>query len=200
MGKLAYGVGVSDVGEFRQSNRVGGKSIATKEYQLWRDMLKRCYSEHFQQKRPTYIGCTVSENFKNFQWFAEWCQSQTGFGLEGYHLDKDILVRNNKVYSEAVCVFVPQCINSLLIKSNAVRGEFPIGVSWYNRDQNYRASCNEGSGKLKHLGYFFTPELAFNAYKTYKESLIKRLAVQHKDVLDSRVYGALMQYEVLITD
>lgn len=35
--------------------------------------------------------------------------------MEGWHLDKDILLKGNKVYSPETCAFVPAKINSLLI-------------------------------------------------------------------------------------
>ncbi len=200
MKKLVYGVGVSEAGMFARSFRVNGKKVRTKEYQLWHNMLKRCYSEGHQQYRQTYTGCSVSEGFKNFQHFAEWCQTQIGFGLDGYHLDKDILQRGNKVYSEDTCVFVLHNINSLLIKRDALRGNYPIGVSWKHSKQKYRAQCNDGTGNQVHLGLFTTPEAAFEAYKPFKEALIKRIATEYKDILDPRVYTALMAYEVSIDD
>ncbi len=200
MRKLVCGVGVSEAGEFARYVRIGSKWVMMREYDLWYQMLRRCYSEKHQLKNPTYVGCSVSEDFKYFQRFARWCQSQAGFGLSGYHLDKDILVRGNKVYSEETCVFVPVNINSLLTKRNVDRGDCPIGVSWHKRDQVYTAQCNDGNGDLAHLGYFTTPEAAFDAYKTYKEALIKRLAHEYRDVLDVRVFEALMAYEVNIDD
>ncbi len=200
MGKLVQGVGISEKGEFARYTKVNGKKIMTKEYQLWSSMLKRCYSEKCQQEQPTYLGCSVGENFKYFQRFAKWCQSQIGFGLEGWQLDKDILIRGNKVYSEDTCVFVPRKINCMLVKQSPSRGEFPIGVSWFKRDKNYKAQCNDGNGTNKHLGYSATPEGAFQAYKEFKEVVIKRLAVEYIGTLDPRAYDALMKYEVNIND
>ncbi len=199
MGKLIYGVGVYEKGEFKSGSMVGGKWVITKEYNLWRDMLKRCYSEECHQKYPTYSGCSVSEDFKYFQRFAKWCQSQIGFGEHSYQLDKDILYRGNKVYSEDVCVFVHSNINSLLTKHDAARGGCPIGVHWYRRDQNYMAQCCIG-GVRKNLGYFSTPEAAHNAYKVFKEAAIKRLANEYQPFIDPRVYSALVNYTVSITD
>lgn len=200
MKKLVYGVGISEKGEFAGYSSVGGKSVATKEYELWRGMLTRCYNEKFQQNYPTYVGCSVSEGFKYFQRFAKWCNTQNGFGVQGYHLDKDILVRGNKVYSEDICVFVPGNINNLLIKRGAVRGDCPIGVTFRKKHQKYQAQCSDGNGNMKYLGYFPTPNSAFQAYKTFKEALIKRLALEYRDTIDPRVYEALMQYEVNIND
>ena len=193
-------LGVYEKGEFKSGVTVDGKQVKTKEYQLWEGMLRRCYCEKLQQRCPTYIGCSVSENFKNFQWFAEWCQSQVGFRMHGCQLDKDILLRGNKQYSEDTCVFVPRNINMLLIKRQASRGDLPIGVHWCNTGHNYRASCSDGAGSSKHIGRFTTPSAAFNAYKPFKEALIKRLAAEYQSVIDPRVYDALMAYEVFITD
>ncbi len=200
MSKLVYGVGISEAGEFKRSEWVCGKSVGTTLYKLWSTMLQRCYSEKHQQKHPAYVGCAVSEDFKYFQRFAKWCQSQIGFGLDGYQLDKDILVRDNIVYGETTCVFVPKSINCLLTKRESQRGDYPVGVHWDKRDQKYVAKCSDGSGKSKFLGLFSTPEAAFLTYKPFKESLIKRLAIEHQSVVDPRVYDALMAYEVFITD
>ncbi len=200
MSKLIHGVGISEDGEFKRYNRVGGKYVGTREYKLWVSMLQRCYSDECQKKHPTYVGCTVSEDFKYFQKFAKWCQSQVGFGLEGYHIDKDVLFLGNKIYSEDSCVFVPSNINALLTKREAQRGEFPVGVSWIKNAQKYLARCSDGSGKQKRLGRFTTPEEAFVTYKTFKEALIKQLANKYQSVIDTRVYEALMAYTVSIND
>ena len=87
--------------------------VRTKEYELWCNMLKRCYSEVYKKQRPTYEGCKVSDNFKNYEYFYEWCNQQIGFGNQGWHLDKDLLTKGNKVYSEDSCIFIPSEINTL---------------------------------------------------------------------------------------
>ena len=196
MSKLVYGVGVSSEGKFARSyTNIDGKSKHTKEYTLWRDMLKRCYSEKYHKLRPTYLGCSVSEGFKNFQYFAEWCQAQTGFGLDNYQLDKDILTKGNKEYDEVSCVFVPRELNSFLIKCDAARGKYPIGVCYIVSMTSYLAQ-GYNRGKNKHLGYFSTPEEAFQAYKLFKEALAKELAIEYKGLVDPRVIQALLEYTV----
>ena len=111
-----------------------------------------------------------------------------------------MLVKGNKVYSEDSCVFIPKEINSLLIKREALRGEYLIGVCWYKRDKVFVAQVNKNKGKQEYLGYFNTEIEAFNAYKQAKESFVKEQANKWKSQIDIRAYNALMNYTVDITD
>ena len=178
--------------------------VLTKEYDLWHSMLRRCYSDSSKKKCPTYIGCEVSAKFKSFEYFYEWCNKQIGFYNQGnenpFHLDKDLLIKGNKVYSESTCVFLPQEINSLLTKRTSLRGNHLIGVYWDKTHKAFIALVNKNKGKQEHLGYFKTEIEAFNAYKQAKETFIKEQAEKWKDKIDERAYEALMNYTVEITD
>ena len=188
-----YGVGIIGNG----ITRVCG--VETKDHQLWNSMLRRCYDEKYSNKYPTYKDCEVSDNFKYFPYFKDWCSKQTGFWKEGWQLDKDILVKGNKVYSEDVCAFVPSEVNRLFIKRDSLRGDLPIGVRYYKKVRKYAAQMSRFK-KAIHLGYFYTPDEAFNAYKEAKEAYIKEVANKWKYQIDPRVYEALMKYRVEITD
>ena len=174
--------------------------VKTKEYMLWTHMLQRCYSDTIKKKYPTYEGCEASENFKYYEYFYEWCNKQIGFGVEGFELDKDLLIKGNKVYSENTCVFLPHEINQILVKRTASRGEHLIGVCWHNTSKSFVARVRINKGKSEHLGYFTTEIEAFNAYKTAKEAFIKEQANEWKGKVDERAYNALMNYTVEITD
>ena len=50
------------------------------------------------------------------------------------------------------------------------------------------------------VGTYDTPEEAFYAYKPVKEAHIKSLAEKWKDQIDPRVYEALMNWTIEITD
>lgn len=197
--KLVSGVGIND----RSCPAyVAGK--ATREYSLWKDMLCRCYSPTAHKRNPTYASCEVSESFKHFSYFSEWVGKQIGFNSIddsgcNYQMDKDLLLKGNKVYSEAVCVFVPQSINLLLTKHNAARGAHPLGVSWHKQSGCYRAKCMV-DGVQQHLGYYSTAKDAFYAYKEFKENLIKRVAREYQDQIDPRVFEALLNYAVEVDD
>ena len=190
-----YGVGILGT---KYPPSVNGRT--TKEYDLWCSMLKRCYSDAYKKKYPTYEGCEVSDNFKSYEYFYEWCHKQVGFGNDGWHLDKDLLVKGNKVYSESTCVFIPQEINLMLVKSDKRRGEHLIGVSWNNANKAFKAMVCKNKGKQEYLGCFKTELEAFNAYKTAKESFVKEQANKWKSQIDDRAYEALMDYEVSIDD
>ena len=79
-----YGVGILGT---KYLASMSGRN--TKEYNLWNSMLKRCYSDTLKKKYPTYEGCEVSEKFKSYEYFYEWCHKQVGFGNEGWPIDKD---------------------------------------------------------------------------------------------------------------
>ena len=194
-----FGVGMLGT---KYPSKINGRT--TKEYVLWVNMLKRCYSDSFKKKQPTYEGCEVSENFKSYEYFYEWCQNQISFDNDGngnpFHLDKDLLVKGNKVYSESTCIFIPREINQLLTKCTSSRGEHLIGVYWHKKGKAFVAMVNKNKGWSEYLGLFNTEIEAFNAYKEAKETYVKEQANKWKRKIDERAYDALMNYTVEITD
>ena len=197
MNKLVCGVGFNDK---TRPAFVDGKKV--KEYALWADMLSRCFSEKYQTLYPTYRGCNVSNNFINYSFFYDWCQEQVGFGKvddkgRSWCLDKDLLFVDNKTYSETACVFVPQEINLFFIDRGNDRGEYPVGVGFHKAIGKFHARCAV-NGKRQHLGYFNTPEEAFMVYKPFKEALCKQLALKWESEIDTRLFNAMMNWEVLL--
>jgi len=191
---LVYGVGVNDwVGKVK----VDGKLI--REYKLWKGMLQRCFSEKYKQKKPTYEGVTCSKEWLSMTKFIEDVSQMKGYGLKGWEFDKDILSKGNKLYSKDTCCFVPTEVNLLLTKRDNYRGEWPVGVDFRKVSGKFRAKLNI-NGKRKFLGYFTTPEEAFQVYKLAKEAHIKVVAEKWKDILDEKVFQALLDYEVNIND
>ena len=190
-----FGIGILGA---KYQSKING--VLTKEYILWRNMLRRCYSDTCKKKQPTYEGCEVSDNFKSYDYFYEWCHKQIGFSNKDWHLDKDLLIKGNKVYSESTCIFIPREINSLLTKCTASRGEYLIGVCWHNTSKAFVAMVRKNKGKQECLGYFKTEIEAFKAYKTAKESFVKEQANKWKGKIDVRAYEALINYTVDIND
>ena len=190
-----HGVGILGT---KYPTKING--VQTKEYTLWKNMLERCYNDTFKKRQPTYEGCEVSDNFKSYEYFYDWCQNQIGFTNKDWHLDKDLLIKGNKIYSESTCIFIPAEINLLLVKNTASRGKHLIGVYWCKKDKAFVARVKKSKGKSEYLGYFKTEVEAFNAYKKAKESFIKEQAEKWKGKIDERAYNALMNYRVEITD
>ena len=190
-----YGVGI--VGA-KYPTKIDG--VLAKEYALWAHMLQRCYCEKYHFKKPTYLECEVSENFKNYSFFYEWCQNQIGFDNKDWQLDKDLLIKGNKVYSENTCIFIPRELNQTLTKANLIRGEYPIGVCFDKVKNKFVVYVGLNSPKRKYLGAFDTELDAFNTYKIAKENHIKDLANKWKGKIDPRAYEALVKYEVNIDD
>lgn len=189
--RTIYGVGYFGEGDYKAD--LNGKR--TKVYNTWVQMMNRCYNEKTHEKQPTYKGCTVSEKWHNFQVFAKW-YDENFYEIEGerMELDKDILVKGNKVYSPENCIFVPKSINAMFGIRSVKRDSFPIGV--YKHRNKYQASCY-GVG---HLGVFDNKEDAFDAYKTNKEKIIKKIAEDYKSRIPVTLYNALNNYVVEITD
>jgi len=187
-----YGVGLNDVG-FQPS--IDGKHIW--QYDLWKSMLNRCFSEKYKQSRPTYENVSCCGEWLSFANFFEWVNKEVGYNGKpiGMQLDKDILVRDNQTYSPEFCSFVPAAVNSLLIDSGASRGDLPVGVCFHKHVGNYIAQL-KCFGKCKHIGLYTNMEDASFAYKVSKEAQIKAVANQYKDVLKPAVYESLMNWEV----
>ena len=190
-----YGIGYLGEGKYKMSEN--GKK--TKCYNTWHNMLERCYNPKYQEKYPTYKDCEVCESWHNFQTFAEW-YNDNYYQIHGevMCLDKDILIKGNKIYSPETCVFVPEKINLLFIKSDNSRGNDPIGTHQLPSG-NYEVRCNNGE-ESDYLGRFDNIYEAFYAYKVHKEKYIKQVADEYKEYIPQKLYHALYNYQVEITD
>ena len=183
---------------------VDGK--VTKEYRSWKNLKTRITNEKQLEKYPNYKNCSICDDWLIFDNFAKWHkENYYEIDNEVMCLDKDILIKGNKVYSPETCIYVPNSINVLFTKSNKMRGDFPIGV-YYEKDskkfksqlsyQEYRNSKK----KRKNLGRFDTYEEAFNKYKIEKEKYIKIVADRYKNEIPLKLYNAMYNYEVEMED
>ena len=188
-----YNVGIIDI---KYPAYFEGKMLL--EYQIWHDMLRRCYDQNWQIRHPSYEGCLTSKNFAYYPFFYEWCNDQIGFGNLDWQLDKDLLVKGNKVYSEDTCIFIPREINVALTHNRTQESIYPTGVNLY-RSGRFQSQIMM-YGKKRYLGYFDTPEEAFLAYKQSKEQYLQSLAYKWEPYIDSRAFEALLHYQLEITD
>lgn len=181
--KLVYGVGTKGNG----IAVVNGK--LTKAYTAWTSMLRRCHCPKALSRDPTYIGCSVCAEWLHFPTFEEWFNKNH---IEGWHLDKDLLITGNKVYGPETSVFTPRSINVLFNDHGRARGDYPIGVTFYKRDGKFKAQLNI-DGKLKHLGYFDSPYEAHLVYLIAKKANVLRMANEWRDKISDKLYDALIR-------
>lgn len=188
MSKLILGVGTNSRGKYKSRGKMA------KAHTAWYNMLQRTYCSKLHAKYPTYIGCSVAEEWLEYQNFAEWFENHEYSNCD-YHFDKDLLVPGNKVYAPDRCAFVPRQLNNLLLDSGAARGQYKQGVIFYKNGNRFRARIRI-DGKLKGLGYFDTEQEAYQAYKTAKEARVKDMANRWRDDIADEVYRALINWEL----
>lgn len=200
--------GVGIVGN-KYKTYIDGRNI--KEYIIWNSMIQRCYSKKEKNKYPTYKDATCCKEWLLFENFYEWLHDQENFEKwyngERWAVDKDILVKGNKIYSPDTCCLVPPNVNILFTKCNNSRGDYPIGI-YYNKQINkYHASLSMnilyGKKYIRQLGDYPTAKDAFYlGYKPAKEKYIKQVAQKEYDKgnITKICYDAMMNYQVEITD
>lgn len=191
MKKLFYGVGTNSRGKYKTPG-IDGKRA--KAYATWGGMLRRAYCPKLHAVRPTYLGCSVTDEWLEYQNFAQWFENHE-YSNRGYELDKDLLLPGNKVYAPDRCVFVPRELNNLLIDSGAARGQYLQGVYFHKGRNKFVAGINI-NGKKKGLGYYDNELEAYNAYKKAKEQYVKEKALEWREDIAADVYHALMNWQL----
>lgn len=181
---LVCGVGINDLDE---NIKVNGKHLPF--YACWRTMLQRCYSEKCQINHPTYIGCSVCEEWKYLSNFRRWFDLNY---VERFQLDKDILIDDNKLYSPDTCCFVPKYLNTLFTDHRNARGDLPLGIT---RNHNgYMAQCWNGNGKQLNKTFKILEE-AVAWYSTTKKRIVAEQVQRalNEGAIDQRIADALLR-------
>lgn len=179
MSKLVCGVGIND-SETKVQQYESGKLVWICPFYLkWRSMLQRCYCQKLHEKHPSYIECSVCEEWLTFSNFREWMKSKN---WQDKHLDKDLLIEGNKVYSPDTCIFVSGKVNNFTIDRAAKRGDYLIGVCWNKKSGKFKSQCkNPFTGKVEHLGLFKSELDAHKAWKKRKHEHALKLADEIED-------------------
>jgi len=164
--RLICGVGLNDA-DYIVQPVVDGKRLCCPFYLTWKSMVSRCYSEKIQKSRPSYTGCSVCEEWLVFSNFKSWMIKRNWKGKE---LDKDLVVKGNKIYSADTCVFISSLVNSLLHENKNTRGAFKLGVSLH-KSGRFQASVGR-LGKQVYLGLFDTESEAYSKYIIEKVKVI----------------------------
>lgn len=176
----------------------------TKEYQCWHDMIVRCFSERSKKEKPTYKDVSCCKEWLVFENFYNWLQRQENYQILKnsnviWNLDKDILVKGNKIYSPETCCLVPKVINTLLLKPSKTTNIYPIGVGYDKNWKYFYSYCWKPDGtRSRHTG-FKNPMDAFLQYKKDKEQHVREIALREskKGYITKKCYEALMRFEVV---
>lgn len=170
-----YGIGIND-STFQVTTYVDGHKISHRAYSTWMGILQRCYSAEFKKSHPTYEGCRVCDEWLSFSNFLEWWRKNF---VEGYEIDKDILIPGNKIYSPMSCIYVPRFINVFVTDCERRGNKYPIGVTYWAPRKKFRARTWI-NGKLITIGLYKTVEEAHDAW--FKKKI--EIASSFKSVCD----------------
>jgi hypothetical protein len=165
--KKVYDVGINDAGYVVTNCTY---------YKRWFRMLSRCYSKKLHDRSPTYKDCTVCKSWRTFSNFKAWMEQQDWVGKE---LDKDLLVKGNKIYSPSTCVFINKRTNMFLTDGGVLNRRKRVylqGVKFESRSKKYLSYCNnpfvgkseKGRIRQELLGKFDTEIEAHNAWRLKK--------------------------------
>ena len=148
--KIIRGIAINDADYQVSNNKVG---IICPYYRYWFDMINRCYSGVHR----TYSDASVCDDWLIFSSFKNWMIDKD---YSGKHLDKDLLVYGNKVYSPETCLFIPAHIN-YLFKSR--KSKYLLGAMPSPGCSSWTASITCEGEKI-YLGSFRTELDAHLAY------------------------------------
>ena len=205
MGKLIQGKGINDA-DYQVTiskhlgcyNKKGKKKYSIvwecPYYTKWRNMLKRCYSTSYHRNNPTYKNCTVCEEWLTFSNFRKWMVTQV---WENSHLDKDLIIQNNRIYSSEACVFVASKVNTFLSSSDSIRGDYLLGVSLNKGGGGFISQCcnpllTRGGLINPYIGTYSTELEAHLVWKKRKHEYACQLA-NSEYVTDERIHDILIQ-------
>lgn len=188
--RTVYGVGYLGTGRFLCRDSSGK---LTTSYSVWANMLRRCYKSYDSDEHTyLYVDVEVSEDWHNYQNFAEWYSVNTEKFVKHNippKLDKDLLFENNKIYSSSNCCILPNIINSAIIKKRStnglshgvyeLHGKFYAGITMKNKIYRYK---------------FNTHEEARLCYIDLKTKYVKQLAEEYRHVLSVKSFVKLMEW------
>ena len=184
--KVAY------LGDGIHKTRTNGKPCRI--HKVWSGMFTRCYYDLGGERYKSYRDCEVHKDWHNFQNFADWYKMQK-FYDKGYDLDKDILVKGNRLYSAETCCLVPPSLNNSVGLRHNPKGKYAAGVRLDRRSGKFNSSISK-FGKEYHLGVWDNESEASVAYLSAKKEYMRELAMIYKDKVSDKVFNALFNWEV----
>lgn len=183
-----FGIGYIGIGKYKCSEN----GRLTQVYNIWSRMLQRCYAPETNPGFSTYVGCHTCVEWHDFQNFAKWYYNNPYYGL-GYDLDKDLIIKGNRMYSPYTCTLIPRELNKAISTTYCSNSGLPIGV--YQSGDRYIAFVR-GYIEGDYLGTYSTAEEAKYYRDIAKKNHILNLASKWGHCIDYRAYNALVNWIV----
>lgn len=180
--KFVYGVGYNSAKREGFPTKSNGKIL--KCYDAWRRMLQRCYDIQYKIDHPTYEGVVCCDDWKDYQNFAKWFYEKSNY-QEGFELDKDLLLIDNKMYSPKTCCFLPKEVNKTLSTRGCVS-------TYREKDKNFTYTV---FGKI--VGYDRHYLSFADKVVELRNKKVRMLAEKWKKLLVQEAYDALMKYRFM---
>lgn len=179
--------GVGYIGEETEPHCIKGVCIPS--FGAWTNMIERCYADNLRHKHPAYKDCIMCDEWHNYQNFRKWYDENIYYvNNERMHIDKDILFKENNLYSPYTCLIVPQRINMIFMKKPKTR-DIDLPNTIYRCVGGYTASYNG-----KSLGVFKTLKEAVYTHGYNQRIHILKVVEEYRDKLTPKVYNALINY------
>lgn len=182
--RTIHGVAFTGYGKYKTA----GSEHEKHAFWIWHAIVDRCYNEELRSKYPAYKKCFMCEDWLNYQLFRKWYDDNYyKVGTERMHIDKDILFKNNKIYSPETCIIVPQRINMLFLKKSnkfdLPNGVKPISNGLFSAEYNH-----------ERIGIFNSAYEAGVAHDKSKKNAIINVANEYKGKIPDYVYLALINW------
>lgn len=176
--KSIYGVGYIGEGYITKE-----KNVSKKEYNVWKNIIRRCYSGENKKTFVAYKNCKVCDDWHNYSIFAKWYNENLYSCSDELEVDKDILSNNNKIYSKETCVLIPREINRFCQASKKGGSHFLLNNTWVARIHH----CENKT----HIGTFKNFKDAESEFLKYKNKIYQELIEKYKEELPPDVYTKL---------
>lgn len=163
----------NDNGIWVKTVQMEGRSVSTKSFRVWNDMMSRGKpGGSHQSKFPSYRGVSVCNEWYSFKKFADWHTVQVGYSSDNYQLDKDLLVPGNLEYSPHNCCLIPKALNMFFVSLAPSRIRKYMGVS--ETKQGKFRCCTTINGVSQHIGTFIDRDTAYLAFIEAKTNEARR--------------------------
>lgn len=180
---IVLGWGINDVNyKVTKTNKLNGRVVKfyCPYYLDWKAMLTRVINPRKEDRYSTYIGCTISKDWRSLSEFIKWVDSQPNRDWSNCSLDKDLLVTGNKYYSQDTCVYIRPELNTFLISSEKKESKSMLGANYRPSESlrnPYKSNCrNPFTKEYEYMGRFTTELEAHKAWQSKKHEHACRLA------------------------